>query len=650
MMRKSLTTLAFFAALAATAGTFALLHNDSQAGPPPSTAAPSQASQAAASAVPPAVGPPLTPHPELPPERRALLIQGEREIWVDADEAVRAGYTLVDLGDDWTPFLFTDAVQPDGTRLTNRYRTIYLGLANDTGDDDGQPLQAGEHNYLEVFGIPPSLSVLRARFLADAANPCADVDLTQIQAAKTVPTSESSGAKKATRRTPEQQAAFTEIEKRLGCEQLFPKRPRHTPGRFDDAMRTALVRFQLKNKLYDAAAFRPETLRTLGRAPLDNDYDALVRTLAERVVAAADVLEDGSAVAEDGGGPPTYLDANGQRHEVRDLVGEALRAALQQLGFDGPQAALRFFQRHEAAAFKALRVAVRLPPAPDYYSNQMDLTVEIDRGDVIYEPPFDPNGKPNPLSRQAFPSLVLRTNYRGQRVPLVKWRTTIGGWRSEQAPNGYEYYRYKGSDVGPRIWRHIVSAPVWIAPNSTPLRSLVKTKNVNGTSQLVVNYDELGPGYLSAYGLVVAYNVEPGRDGKPDGDNGVRVHGSSEYRSIRNTEGYSHGCHRLLNHLAVRMFSFVLRHRNVLIDGERRLGFHRQFLWKDEVYELRLPSRGFWYTLEPPIAVNVLEGNIVGRVKKPFVQYIPKPGVAYPPGTPPPPPDTPEGRAAGGGE
>ena len=40
------------------------------------------------------------------------------------------------------------------------------GLANDTLDEDGAPLPAGEKNYLELYGVFPSLSVLRARFHA----------------------------------------------------------------------------------------------------------------------------------------------------------------------------------------------------------------------------------------------------------------------------------------------------------------------------------------------------------------------------------------------------------------------------------------------------------------------------------------------------
>jgi hypothetical protein len=440
--------------------------------------------------------------------------------------------------------------------------------------------------------------------------------------------------------------AFTEVEKRLACEQMFMPREKHNTGEFDEGMRQAVIRFQHKHKLYDSASLRPETMATLARGFLENDHLALTRVLTERVVSAADILEDGSTATK--AGPASYVDAKGATQPLRNLVDEALQATLQQLGLDTPERALAFFERHPADEMKTMRVGVKLPGAPEYYSSNMDLSVVIDRGDVFYDPLFDEEGKPSNQSRHHFPMLTMFVKYRDQNIPLVRWRTTIGGWRSDLAPNGYEYYRYKGSDVGPRVWRNIVSGPVWIAPNSTPVRTLVKSKVVHGAHQLVVNYDEVGPGYLSAYGLVAAYNVVPGKNGKPDWDNGVRVHGSSEILSIRNPEAYSHGCHRLMNHLAVRLFSFVLRHRPIIVEGDKPLDFSRQFLWRDDVYELRLPSRGYSYRLEPPLPVNVLEGNILGKTKKPITTYMPKPGVTYPPGPPPSPKDSPESRAGGG--
>jgi hypothetical protein len=238
--------------------------------------------------------------------------------------------------------------------------------------------------------------------------------------------------------------------------------------------------------------------------------------------------------------------------------------------------------------------------------------------------------------RQKFPSLTLYADYQGQKLPLVRWRTTIGGWRAEQGSNGYEYYRYKGSDVGPRVLRKVSAGPVWIAPESTPIRSLVKSKKVNGRYQNIVNYDELGPGYTSAYGVVAGYFVIPGQGDAPDVDRGIRAHGSSDYLSMYSANGYSHGCHRLPNHLAIRLYDFILQHRNTIVHGDAPMDFARQFLYSDQVYEMRIPSRGFEFELDPPMSVNVLEGNIKGLLQKPVEGPVPKPGVRYPPSALPP--------------
>ena len=42
----------------------------------------------------------------------------------------------------------------------------------------------------------------------------------------------------------------------------------------------------------------------------------------------------------------------------------------------------------------------------------------------------------------------------------------------------------------------------------------------------------IGPGFRSAYGLVVGYFVTPGEHGRSDVDNGIRAHGSADYLSI----------------------------------------------------------------------------------------------------------------------
>jgi hypothetical protein len=395
--------------------------------------------------------------------------------------------------------------------------------------------------------------------------------------------------------------------------------------------------------IYEANYLRAKTMDALARPPLANDHQAFLRVLRERVVDAAGVVEDGSAVGK--AGAPTYPSKGGKALEVRNLVDELTSSAAAQLGLDTQEGSLAFFKRHPAGDFRRMRVAVRLPALPEYYGPDMDLSIVIDRGEVWYDLPWDAKGVRHPQPRRRYPSFYLNLKYNNVRIPLARWRTTIGGWRAEQASDGYEYFRYKGSDVGSRVIRQVVSGPVWIAPESTPIRALLKMKDVRGTWQRVVNYDELGPGYLSAYGLVAGYFVQPGRNGRPDWDNGIRAHGSSDYLSIYSSEGYSHGCHRLPNHLAIRLYSFILRHRTMRPLGDQGMGFARQFLANDDVFEIRLPSRGYAYQLDPPLPVDVLEGDIRGTLKTPALTYVPKPGITYP-GPPPPVRGSDEGKAA----
>ena len=62
---------------------------------------------------------------------------------------------------------------------------------------------------------------------------------------------------------------------------------------------------------------------------------------------------------------------------------------------------------------------------------------------------------------------------------------------------------------------------------------------------------------------------------------------------------------------------------------------------------MRLPSRGYYRELEPPIPVDVLEGRIKGTLTKPIAGYVPKPGVKYASRRLPAASDTPEDKAGG---
>jgi hypothetical protein len=655
--------------------------------PPASTAPGASAATAPARPAPTAAAPSppsAAPEPTLS-DSQAIVIHDGKEDRIDAEAARRSGYTIIDFSDDWTPFIFAPQKAPDGTVMNNRYRRVFIGLANDTLDEDGEPLPAGEKNYLELYGIPPSFGVLRERFLADEQQTChanisqevlEEVETIAYVAPEKLKAEEQKTARlrreldearakskaasyadlaqrdptvaakvKAYERRLAEKAAMTEAEKRLRCEGMFKKGQRHANGVYDDAMRLAVRRFQQKNMIYEANYLRAKTMDALARPPLANDHMAFLRVLRERVVDAAGVVEDGSA--EGKAGPPSFTGKSGKTVQVRNLVDEVTQSAAEQLGLATQEGSLAFFKRHKAADFKKMRVAVRLPALPEYYAPDMDLSIVIDRGDVWYDLPWDAQGVRHPQPRKRYPTFHLYLKYNNARISLARWRTTIGGWRAEQASDGYEYFRYKGSDVGSRVVRNVVAGPVWIAPESTPIRSLLKMKDVRGSWQRVVNYDELGPGFLSAYGLIAGYFVQPSKSGKADWDNGIRAHGSSDYLSIYSSEGYSHGCHRLPNHLAIRLYGFILHHRTMRVLGDQGMGFARQFLAKDDVFEIRLPSRGYSYLLEPPLPVDVLEGDIKGTLKTPVLTYVQKPGIKYP-GPPPPVRASDEGRAGAG--
>ena len=97
------------------------------------------------------------------------------ERWVDAEAAEAAGYTLVDLSRRLDALHLrragsarrAAAAQPLSARLPRPgQRPARRATAS--------RCQPGEKNYLELYGIFPSLSVLRARFIDDEEHPCHD--------------------------------------------------------------------------------------------------------------------------------------------------------------------------------------------------------------------------------------------------------------------------------------------------------------------------------------------------------------------------------------------------------------------------------------------------------------------------------------------
>lgn len=141
-----------------------------------------------------------------------------------------------------------------------------------------------------------------------------------------------------------------------------------------------------------------------------------------------------------------------------------------------------------------------------------------------------------------------------------------------------------------------------------------------------VNYHETGPSYASAYGLVAAYHARVAwrDDGtyRTYGDVGIRSHGSVDYMSIMRR--HSHGCHRLHNHIAVRLMSFVLQHRRHRRVGHEPLAYTLPLQHEEERYELELTEGGYEFKLDNPIPVSVTTGRVLGSVTSPIDSHLPR--------------------------
>jgi len=593
-----------------------------------------------------------------------------------AEAARSAGLLDVDLSDGWAPFILQDGQGDDAK--PNAYRATFAGLAGERLDADGQPVKEGERvrNYLEVFGIPPTLSVLAGRADEDTAparEACLDaVDrdglegftgevgyLDRDRAKRDYDEAVHDGAwmlKEAARRSPGltpapetaiatlradpkararadravrgqvRVRAVRALQARLVCEAFLSPRSRFVPGTFDLPTHEALARWERKNDIFGWGFLGGETQAALLAPTRAATLDAFKRVLNERVADAAGIVEDNSINNTHKKNPPTWHDEAGVEHPIPDLIGDHVRALLAAIGVATPEDAIAFLRAHRAG-LATLHVAFKAPPLPAYYADRMDLSAEIDRGDVWYDFPFDKRGKLIEQRRDHYPHLTLFVHWHDQKIPLCSWRTTIGSWRSEMQ-DGRVYYKYKNSDVGPRVWKQIVATPVWNPPEGTQMKDLLMRKvlDTNVGPVTLVNTDIMGPGYASAYGLVMGIHIDPKRGGF---DNGIRTHGSVDYTSI--ARRFSHGCHRLVNNRAVRLFDFVLRHREFKRIGALPLNIKRHFQVDGQSYQFALATRGYYYELAQPVPVEVLEGRIMGQIKQPIAAYVRKHGVDYGP-------------------
>jgi hypothetical protein len=579
---------------------------------------------------------------------------------VCAADAEARGLTVVDLSEGYAPHVF-DEDPSLGEIGVPPYRSVYVALADERWD--ALPEDVDPEHYLELFGISPTFRVLRARMGAAERHRChAAIDDVALEAMQgTLRTWTTPAADQRTRRTQVRYfTAFFERERtRLGlasveelegrtsrptsyatflldrtrlraiealqdhliCDGLLDAR-RYERGIYDTRTAMALAVSQRLHVVVAAGTLDPATRAALALDSRESDFLAVLRTLRERVVDATGVIEDGSARNEWGSvlgrvlDPPEMRTAVGHdplENGAPDWVSPATEAAARALGWTSPDG----FERSFAGAAPPPRVAIALTPRPRYHASHMELRAEIDRGDVWYDYPYTSEGRRRSQPVRVRPTLTIYARDGEREVALMRWPTTIGGWKPERTPGGALGLRYKESPVGPRVWRDVVAAPSWLPPPSTPDDELVR--RLPGSRRYVPNTALFGPGYRSAYGLALVMNhrvIRAREEGAPPTfyDEGVRAHGSVSYGSI--LRGTSHGCHRLYNHLAVRMMGFLLAHRDHVRHGSQQVLFARRARSPGGVVTIRIRSRGYRYELTPPVEVTVLRGNVLGTLQE----------------------------------
>jgi hypothetical protein len=574
----------------------------------------------------------------------------------------RRARSVVDLSDGFAPRILS-ADPRAGAAGEQPYRATYLALADERWD--ALPEDVEPEHYLELFGISPTFRVLRARLADEPRHRCHDAvedralgeTMPTLRVARSPEEARTRIARVAAVRVALEQervrlglgsideldgatarpallaryredtvriAAITAAQEHLACDGLLEG---HAPGVLDGPTSRALAAYQRMHARIGSGVLDESTREVLRGDSREAVFLAILRALRERIVDATGAIEDGSALGAWDTVLGRALDAPEMRtlagHEpiaegAPDWVSSATEAAARALGWTSPRAALEALADSRARGM----VVVSLPPRPHYHAAHMDLRVEIDRGDVWYDYPYTPSGTPRarPIARRPMLTLYARTQ-RGE-IALVRWPTTIGGWQEERLPGGAIRLRYKESPAGMRLWRDVVASPAWLPPSTTPDRDLVRRVRARDRARgdddrWALATELVGPSYRSAYGLVMIPHVrEIDRgDRRIDLDEGVRTHGSASYGSI--LRGESHGCHRLWNHLAVRLGSFLLAHRSHVRHGPVDARFSRRVVMPDRSSEmLRIASRGVRFELDPPVPVEVLDGRVVGRVRR----------------------------------
>jgi hypothetical protein len=258
------------------------------------------------------------------------------------DNARRDGLTVVDLSDDWLPYIFSE--EPAKPQPLRPY---LIDLANERFRGNGTYARAREDRHFEAFGISPSLNLLRRRLADRKRHAChervKDAVLEELSAKNVIPAEEPekvpcspavAGAPPTppvgsappaptkpvcpapvageppvtmvfTGRTvsprpltPTEKRAVVAMQSHLRCEDLLPRKA--NAARMDRRTVEGLQVYQRLQMIADNGHIDLDTRTALLGDSREQDFRALLRALRERVVDATGLLEDGSALGIEG--------------------------------------------------------------------------------------------------------------------------------------------------------------------------------------------------------------------------------------------------------------------------------------------------------------------------------------------------------------
>jgi hypothetical protein len=233
-----------------------------------------------------------------------------------SESARRDGLTVVDLSDDWLPYVFSE--EPGKPQPMRPY---LIDLANGRFRSGSQYSRAREDRFFEAFGIFPSLNLLRRRLADKKRHAChervKDGVLEELSPRNVIPAEEAEkvpNPNPATAKetpmvttgrtisprplTAQEKRAVIAMQAHLRCEDLLSGKA--TSGRMDRRTSEGLKTYQHLQMLADNTNIDFETRAALLGDSREQDFRALLRALRARVVDVTGLIEDGSALGVQG--------------------------------------------------------------------------------------------------------------------------------------------------------------------------------------------------------------------------------------------------------------------------------------------------------------------------------------------------------------